>query len=255
MKFNFFKKKNKITLSNSEIKIPKFLKINTRSASRRLVIPDTHGCSLTLKALLDKINVRKGDFIFFLGDFINKGIDSKGILDIIINLQESGYKIFPLRGNHEQDLIDTIEADDDILRFHKNWGIEELLDEEENLQAQYKEFLINLPYYYELEDYYLVHAGFNFEAENPFEDYEEMLWIRNFEINTSFLKSKKIVHGHSPKPLNIIKENIINSQVIALDNGAVYHEYASQGFGNLLCLNLDTMEFISQENLDYESNK
>lgn len=90
------------------------------------------------------------------------------------------------------------------------------------------EFMQNLPYCFELEDFYLVHAGFNFEKEKPFEDHYAMIWIMNFEPDAKLLQGKRIVHGHIPTSLEEIKERIQKKDtIIRLDNG-IYHHYKSR---------------------------
>lgn len=71
---------------------------------RLLAIGDIHGCSRALDCLLDVINLRKTDKIVTLGDYINKGPDSKGVIERLIKLYQQG-QLIPLRGNHEIELI------------------------------------------------------------------------------------------------------------------------------------------------------
>ena len=57
----------------------------------RWVVPDIHGCLKTLKTLLEtRINLTRLDLVYFLGDYIDRGPDSKGIIDYIMPPQ--GYK-------------------------------------------------------------------------------------------------------------------------------------------------------------------
>ena len=67
----------------------------------RWVIPDIHGCSKTLKCLIENnINLSKEDSVYFLGDYIDRGYDSKGVIDYIMSLQDSGYDIHCLITYH-----------------------------------------------------------------------------------------------------------------------------------------------------------
>lgn len=226
-------------------------KITNRDYSRRLVIPDIHGCIKSLKGILDKINLQKSDQLFFLGDYIDRGPSSSGVLDLILDLQRDDYSIFPLRGNHEQMLLDTVRYNSNGLQDHaKANNVMDLL-EGEQVKADYYNFLDSLPYYYELEGFYLVHAGFNFDAPNPFEDYNDMLWIRGFIPDNKWLKDKKVVHGHDPATMKEIRDSIKYGKLkIPLDNGCV-HYGTRPGMGNLLCLDLDTLTLIIQENIDH----
>ena len=227
-----------------------FYQLNKPKKGRRLVIPDIHGCYCTLLGLIKEINLTKDDHLFFLGDFIDRGPLSNAVLDDVMNLHELGFNIFPLRGNHEQMLLDAERMDpvNVLYQYLEFNNTKDLLDESNGIKSQYIEFMDMLPYYYELEDFYLVHAGFNFNVENPFLEYDDMIWIRNYSANSRILKGKKVVHGHTPKNLEDIKDAIERDKmVIPLDNGCVYYnaygmDISEWNLGNLLCLNLDTME-------------
>jgi serine/threonine protein phosphatase 1 len=95
-----------------------------------------------------------------------------------------------------------------------------------------------------------VHAGFNFKSENPFSDTDSMLWVREFEIDKKKAKNKTIVHGHVPVSLEFIDVSIKNRgyKFIDLDNGCYMTK--RDGYGNLLALELNTLELKVQYNLD-----
>ena len=80
-----------------------------KGRGKRLVIPDIHGCSNTFKELIEKVAPTKDDQLFFLGDYIDRGVDSSGVLKYLNELSEKGYQVFPIRGNHEQMLLDASE--------------------------------------------------------------------------------------------------------------------------------------------------
>jgi serine/threonine protein phosphatase 1 len=67
----------------------------------RYVIGDIHGGSGTFSALLDQLNLQYDDRIYLLGDYIDRGPDSKGVLDIILPADGDGYDVRHILGNHE----------------------------------------------------------------------------------------------------------------------------------------------------------
>ncbi len=78
--------------------------------AKQWVIPDIHGYSGTLQALIEEqIKPSRNDTIYFLGDYIDRGPDSKGVIDYIIDLKEDDYNIRTLRGNHEDYLVRTFD--------------------------------------------------------------------------------------------------------------------------------------------------
>ncbi|MDA3821572.1 MAG: hypothetical protein PF450_03010, partial [Bacteroidales bacterium] len=108
---------------------------------------------------------------------------------------------------------------------------------------------------YELPNYHLVHAGFDFSKKDPFTNTSGMLWIRDFVPNTDLLNNKRIVHGHSPVYMNVIVDHIQNKNlIIPLDNGAVYagkHKvFDTSQLGRLCAFDLDTQKLYSIKTRD-----
>lgn len=225
--------------------------IERQGAARRLVIPDVHGCAKTLQALLDRLRLEVNDQIFFLGDYIDRGPDSKGVLDQVMHLAATGHQVYPLMGNHENDLLVFSDNPRIVERLAKRSVLTGMVTPDFKVEKRYLDFIAHLPAFYELDHFFLVHAGFNFSKEKPFDEYEDMLWIRNFTPNNEFAKLKKtIIHGHTPSPLHFIRDRIERNEAsICLDNGCVFNDL-TYGFWGLLCYNLDTKELICQENLD-----
>ena len=232
------------------------------------VIPDIHGCAKTLRALIeDMIKPSKHDWLYFLGDYIDRGPASKEVIDYLMYLQKEDYNIRLLMGNHEDFLLKAYEEEaqlKSILGFkQKNkkkaeWlfhGGKQTMESFKlhNLKEFpeiYLEWMRNLEYYIELENYFLVHAGFNFNIPNPFTDKESMLWIREFDIKPEKIKNKKVIHGHVPISLEFFDISVKNKgyKFIDLDNGCYMTK--REGYGNLLALELNTLEYKVQYNLD-----
>lgn len=216
----------------------------------RWVVADIHGCINSLKALIERIALTKSDQIFFLGDYINKGPDSGAVIDFILELLQGGYQVFPLRGNHEENLLELEDHKKKLAQFVRIHHSQNLLNKSGKIRKRYLAFLHRLPYYFDIGDFFIVHAGLNFRVQNPFNDLYAMLNIRDFYIDYNWLGEKTIVHGHNPKALSIIISAISNkSKVIPLDNGCVYHG-EKPGQGNLLCLNLNDYSLVMQENVE-----
>lgn len=233
------------------------------------VIGDIHGCIETLKGLIeDQIRPGKNDRLFFLGDYIDRGPGSKAVIDYIMALQADGFPIRLLKGNHEDYLVKAFDVEQSKKSFlgmgrkdkkTKEWlfhggkaciqsfGVKSVKD----IPAKYIQWLRDLEYYIELDNFFLVHAGFNFEKEDPFEDQDSMLWVRDYNIKPEKVKFKKVIHGHMPVSLELIDMSVNNYKkydFIDLDNGV--YMTRRQGFGNLIGLELKSMEYKIQFNLD-----
>jgi serine/threonine protein phosphatase 1 len=159
--------------------------------SRRLVIPDIHGCIKTFKALIEKISLTKNDSLFLLGDYIDRGPSSSGVIDFILKLQSDGYNVNPIRGNHEHEMLEAFnEYDAATFKFYaRRFKSIDLLDADYRIKEPYLSFMSNLPFYLELPDYILVHGGIDFGKENPFDDHYRLLVLRRTTYDAK--KSKK----------------------------------------------------------------
>jgi len=73
---------------------------------RTIAIGDIHGCSMALDAILDALRPRPEDVIVTLGDYIDRGPDTRGVIDRLIDL-DRGCRLVPLLGNHDQMLLDV----------------------------------------------------------------------------------------------------------------------------------------------------
>ena len=116
----------------------------------------------------------------------------------------------------------------------------------------YIDWMASLPYYFELEDYILVHAGLNFNTDSPFEDKLNLIWIRDWhrEIDRDWLGERIVLHGHTPTAiLEIYKsvKQLDDIPAIGLDGGCVFDRV---GFGQLVAFNLDTKELTCEPNAD-----
>ena len=226
---------------------------------RRIAIGDIHGCCKSLKGLLEKkIRITKKDQIIFIGDYIDRGPDSKGVLDYLLALKEEGYKLVFIRGNHEEMLIESFSSQTYFQPWMNNGGGATLksfgISQEEYLAPGgnkipevYMDFLSSTTYYIELEKCF---AGFNFHDKRPFDDLDAMIWSRNFDYDRGLAKGKKVIHGHTPTTLESIRATLFDpeSSLINIDAGCVYTDHS--GMGNLLGLNLDNMQLFVQSNVE-----
>lgn len=234
----------------------------------RWVVGDIHGCYLTFRKLLeDKIRLSKEDTVFLLGDMIDRGPRTKETLDYIIDLQQQNYTILPIKGNHEEHLLQLYFSKQGtlgFLRFIKKkktylWircGGKYTLESFQvksfrDIPYHYIQWMKELPYYQIVDNFIIVHAGLDFSSVNPFTNIASMLTCEKMNIKPKLIDNKIIVHGHvalSRMKIDQIFHKRNQSYYICLDNGCIHTD--RHGFGSLLALNLDTMEMESQKNID-----
>lgn len=210
-----------------------------------IAIGDIHGCLETFNTLLDRISITKNDTIFLLGDLVNKGPNSIGVVDRVIDLMLHKYSIYPLRGNHESFVIEDLDAHKHLIFYPDGEALPNT--ELKHSLDVYKRFFNYLPYYYKVGKTILVHAGINFKAESPFEDYESMMWIRDYYlVETS---GWTVIHGHDPTHLKFIEDFLKDgSKALNIDNGC--YKQDKWGMGNLIALDIKTKNMTLQPNIE-----
>jgi len=208
---------------------------------KTFIVGDIHGCLDMLRRLMDKIPWRpEKDRLIFLGDFIDRGKNSKGVVDYVLDLRRTCAQIDCLVGNHEILLLDYVDGNDRGLYFlNGGWSTLESYragnpeGDGELIPPDHIAFYRSLQTYLELEDYYVVHAGFRPGVEIEKQVLEDMTWIREPFIYSDYDFGKRVIFGHTP-----FREPLVLENKIGLDTGAVY--------GNLLsCLELPDLRFYS----------
>lgn len=209
------------------------------AAERIFIIGDIHGCLGMLKRLMRKIDWHPGsDRLIFLGDYIDRGEDSSGVIDYIIEISRDSEKVECLIGNHEASFLDFLSGTD-VRTFLVNGGETTLesyrrradLDRGLDIPQGHFHFLKNLKPWIELEEYYVVHAGFRPGVALQDQCLEDLVWIRDIFIFSEWDFGRRVIFGHTPFSQPFVMDN-----KIGLDTGAVY--------GNrLTCLELPALIF------------
>ena len=204
---------------------------------RLFAIGDIHGCFDSLKELVEqKIRLRKNDKLVLLGDYIDRGDKSKEVIDFIIELLEKGYDIVPLSGNHEAMLLDAYKNKEHTSKWIQNGGTETLksfkISSLSDIDSKYLKFFRELRYYYSFGEYLFVHAGFNDNLVNPFNDKYSMLWNCKESYSNPLLINRTIVHGHCPISVSRCEDRVVSKlNAINIDTGCVYKN--RDGYGVL----------------------
>ena len=209
--------------------------------ARTFIVGDVHGCLDMLKRLIDKIEWNPSDDrLIFIGDYIDRGEDGRGVVDYILELKKDSPLIQCLIGNHEQMLLDYLSGTDHN-SFILNGGLSTLRCykevtrgiEDPFIPTSHLDFFSSLLSMVELDEYYVVHAGFRPKIRIQDQDLFDMIWIRDEFIYSDYDFAKVVIFGHTPFYSPLILKN-----KIGIDTGAVY--------GNCLtCLELPEKKFYS----------
>lgn len=222
---------------------------------RIYAIGDIHGRADLLIEMHNLIRQDAAGFdgrkkIVYLGDYIDRGMQSKQVVELLLENPMPGFQSVFLKGNHEQAILDFLaypEATAGWLSFGGretliSYGVSvtfmplmkdmQKLSEEldQLLPDRHREFLEDGLLSWEAGNYYFVHAGIRPGVPLPDQHFEDQLWIRDEFIDSKADHGAVIVHGHTITPEVEFRKNRIG-----LDTGA-FHS------GVLSCLVLEGTE-------------
>src|SRR5688572_9781345 len=135
-------------------------------SARTIAIGDIHGCPAALRAIIDAIQPAVGDTLILLGDYIDRGPDSRGVIDFVLDL-EKRHRIIPLLGNHELMLLDAVhnprvigtwlECGGDTTLASYGGRIKDVPDE-------HLAFIHRCKRYFEVDTHFFVHANYAYDV-------------------------------------------------------------------------------------------
>ena len=200
---------------------------------RSYVIGDIHGCLDELRYLIEGLPLEVGDRLVFLGDYIDRGPNSNGVVSYLLDLKQYGLALdlVFLRGNHEDMLLSYLGLPGNHGdMFFYNGGKETLAsyglsssdqtphDALSMIPPAHLEFYQGLIDYYIMGDILCVHAGIDplkpLEEQSPV----EVLWIRDQFIYSPHSLLYTVLFGHTPQ-----REVYFHMPYkVGLDTGLVY---------------------------------
>ena len=166
--------------------------------SRYIAITDIHGELKKLTNLLSKLKTRPDDIFVFMGDYIDRGANSKEVVDTVIKQSKTNKCIY-LIGSHEYAMLHSEE--DDYYKFlFENYGgpaTARSYGGFNNIMKIHGDFYKNLKFYYLTDKYLFVHAGIN--PAYPLEKQNEvdLVYIRGKFIYSKHNLPQKIIFGHT----------------------------------------------------------
>lgn len=205
-------------------------------------IGDVHGCLAQLrllhrKILADAAGIDGTKLIVLLGDYVDRGVDSAGVLDFLMSGAPAGFSQICLVGNHEVMMLDHIAEPRSADRWLSLGGVETLISYgvdpssymtasvkdrtailQSHIPSQHQEFLRSLPVMVSLPGLVLVHAGLRAGVPLKDQDEDDLLWIReqtDARPAEDVVGDPLVVHGHTPGP-----EPTFSKKSINIDTGA-----------------------------------
>jgi serine/threonine protein phosphatase 1 len=164
-------------------------------------IGDVHGCIDPLKRLISRIEMARpeGGTVVFLGDYIDRGPDSKGVVDLLIaGPQKPGWKWVALKGNHEDMMVSCVNGENPLEWWIGNGGAETLASYGGELTGYHLDWADELPLKHADEHRVYVHACMDGTLPYDEQSEQEMLWSRKPPHFSGEYWGKHLVHGHTP---------------------------------------------------------
>lgn len=192
----------------------------TEPQGRLLAVGDIHGCLDQLQGLMAQVAPTLYDQVIFLGDYVDRGPASYGVINYLIEFGRALPATVFLRGNHDQMFADYLKGHEATV-FFMNGGLNTLDSYRDNGQwpipSSHRAFLQDLRNAYETEDYIFVHAGLRPGLPLDAQDVNDLLWIRREFSSSDYDWGKTVVYGHTPQEKPLLTETRLG-----LDTGCVY---------------------------------
>jgi len=172
---------------------------------RTIAIGDIHGCSTALRLLIEQIQPRPDDLIVVLGDFIDAGPDSRGVIEQLIALT-GRCRLITLLGNHEEMLVNAVDSKSEF-RYWLKLGGKQTRDsyctyrtDVEVIPAEHVRFIRGCVNYFETGTHMFVHANYDPDAPLNRMSTTRLRWdsLKPAELRPHF-SGKTVVVGHSPQ--------------------------------------------------------
>ena len=207
-------------------------------------IGDVHGrldllAEMHARIAAEIMRVRPADWrIVHLGDYVDRGPDSKGVIEFLIRQTAADRRIVSLAGNHDIGFLDFLaEPDPDGLfagnggdETARSYGVEIDFESRRGLDASHRALVEALPrshsdFLWALErsaifgDFFFCHAGVRPGVALDAQDPADLIWIRGEFLRHRELYAKVIVHGHTPVREPEVLANRVNVDTMAFASG------------------------------------
>jgi len=167
-----------------------------------IAIGDVHGCAIALRALLEIISPQREDTIIFLGDCVDRGPESKQVIDELLVLREK-CRLVPLLGNHEEMMLNYLDG----IPQPDNWldvgGMATCKSYSSRLNCreitpEHVDFIRTWGDCYETSSHFFVHGGYEPERPLASQHWQTMRWQSlKYGVPAPHVSGKTAVVGHT----------------------------------------------------------
>ncbi|MBB6429679.1 metallophosphoesterase family protein [Algisphaera agarilytica] len=205
---------------------------------RIFAIGDIHGCSSALRALVKLVGIGEEDLLITLGDYVDKGPDTPGVLDWLCARQRHNPEsLIALRGNHDQMMLDARHNHAAFKDWWYSNGDKTLDayppsrdgDPLSSVPQRHWDFLEDTRLYYDTPTHFYVHGNVNHELPLSKQSTDSLLWDKFYDPDPH-VSGKTMVAGHTSQK---------SGEVLDLGHAVCIDTWAC-GQGWLTCLEPET---------------
>ncbi|MFO0944025.1 MAG: metallophosphoesterase family protein [Pirellulales bacterium] len=169
---------------------------------RLIAIGDIHGCRAALESLWEAISPTAEDTIVTLGDYVDRGPDSKGVIDLLIEYAKQ-CKLVAIQGNHEEMMLNVLREKLPPHRWLQFGGVDTLdsygfVGDLKVIPESHHAFFKTMVNYYETDNHIFIHA--NYDPVLPLEKQGifQLRWLKLTESTPQpHVSGKRVVVGHT----------------------------------------------------------
>ncbi len=226
-----------------------FLDARGPDGVRLYAIGDVHGRLDLLEAMHRRIESElewkptRDWRVIHLGDYVDRGPDSRGVIDFLVEARKRDPRHLMLAGNHDIGFLDFLKVPDPeglFMRYGgvqtaESYGVSLTMDASwfgkaetlkrghaalvEAVPQAHVDFLRSLPFSMAFGDFFFCHAGIRPGIALENQNQQDLMWIRDVFHNHSGLYPKIVVHGHTPVPEAEVMANRVNVDTLAWQSG------------------------------------
>jgi serine/threonine protein phosphatase 1 len=169
---------------------------------RTIAIGDIHGCAAALATLVEAINPQADDTIVTLGDYVDRGPDSRAVIDQLLAL-ERRCLLVPLLGNHEWVMLSLRDSDQALHFWLSACGGAATLASYggrlHHIPSEHWDFFARCRRFHQTENHIFLHA--NYAAGLTLEEQpdELLFWTHLVRVPPPHYSGKQVIVGHTPQ--------------------------------------------------------
>ncbi|WP_459557168.1 metallophosphoesterase family protein [Lacunimicrobium album] len=171
------------------------------TSPRLMAIGDIHGCDRALETLLQKLDITSDDTLIILGDMINRGANSRRVIEMLLEMQKACHLV-TIKGNHEEMVLEVVKGRKPAHLWMEYGGkstLESYGGSISNIPKSHIDFMEDCLPYFETEQYVFTHANLEPGVALGDQDKQFLRWQKFKKNQPVWEEGRTVVVGHTPQ--------------------------------------------------------